>query len=173
VILIEDSVRFYSAYLPMLYTEIMLQTQSLMGDQLNQMQKLTRQHARPKILLAASYEEGLFFYQQYAEYVLGVILDAAFLRGGKVDSQAGIDFAKQVRAEHGETALLIQSSDQANEAEARAIDVAFINKNSPHCCRISRSSCRTISDLATSSSAARFERCDTASDLRSFIEALA
>ncbi|MCP4680224.1 MAG: histidine kinase [Deltaproteobacteria bacterium] len=173
IILIEDSIRFYSSYLPMLYTEIMEQTQTLMSDALNRMQKMTRQHARPKILLATSYEEGLEYYNRYQEDLLGVIVDAAFPRGGEIDSAAGLDFARMVKKEHPDRAVLVQSSDQDNEEVAKKIGAAFINKRS-------RS---LLQDLQAFVQAELgfgdfvFRRPDgsvvtTASDLRSLVEAL-
>lgn len=130
LILIEDSIRFYSAYLPMLYTEIMQQTQLLMSDGLNQMQKLLRQHARPKILLATNYEEGLRYYRKYQDHLLGIITDAAFPRKGRHDSHAGIDFARMVKEESPDRPVLIQSSDSSNKVFANQIDASFINKRS-------------------------------------------
>ncbi|MDJ0763289.1 MAG: PEP/pyruvate-binding domain-containing protein [Myxococcota bacterium] len=173
VILIEDSIRFYSAYLPMLYTEIMEQTHSLMSDGLNQMQKLVRQHARPKILLATNYKEGLEYYSRYREFLMGVIIDAAFPRDGKVDAQAGIDFATQVKKEQPDLAVLVQSSDQDNELLAHGIGAAFINKRSPSLLQDVRAFMKAelgFGDFI-------FRRPDssivtTANDLRSFVEGL-
>jgi DNA-binding NarL/FixJ family response regulator len=173
VILIEDSIRFYSSYLPMLYTEIMGQTQALMSDGLNRMQKLTRQHARPKILLATTYEEGLEYYNRYQNDLLGVIVDAAFPRGGEIDTRAGIEFARMVKEEHPDRAVLVQSSDPENEARAREIGAAFINKRSPSLLQDVRDFMQAelgFGDFV-------FRRPDgtvvtTASDLRSLVEAL-
>ncbi len=173
IILIEDSIRFYSSYLPMLYTEIMEQTQILMSDGLNRMQRLTRQHARPKILLATSYEEGLEYYNRYQEDILGVVVDAAFPRGGEVDSSAGLKFAKMVKKEHPDLAVLVQSSDQSNETRAKGIGAAFINKLSPSLLQEVRAFMQAelgFGDFV-------FRRPDgsvvtSASDLRSLVEAL-
>lgn len=130
VVLVEDSISFYSSYIPILYTEMVLQTQDLMTDGLNLMQKLIRMRARPKILLATSYEEGLALYQRYKQYVLGVIVDAEFPRGGKSDPSAGVEFAKMVKEETWDRAVLMQSSEPAHEADAASVGAHFVNKNS-------------------------------------------
>jgi DNA-binding NarL/FixJ family response regulator len=173
IILIEDSIRFYSSYLPMLYTEIMNQTQSLMSDGLNRAQRMARQQARPKVLLATSYEEGIEYYTHYQEDLIGVIVDAAFPRQGEVDSKAGIDFAKMIKSEHPDLAVLIQSSDQANEAIAKQLGAAYINKRSPSLLQDLRAFMQAelgFGDFV-------FRRSDgsvvtTASDLRSLVECL-
>ncbi len=131
IILIEDSPRFYSSYLPMLYTELVLQTQALMADGLNRTQKLVRMRARPKILLATSYEEGLEYYNRHRDNVLGVIADAGCPRDGCLDPAAGIEFVKAVREDTPDRAVLIQSSEQSNDKLAKSVGAHFINKNSP------------------------------------------
>lgn len=130
IILIEDSVRFYSAYLPLLYTEIVGQTQALMAEGVNRMQKLLRMRARPKILLATSYEEGEKIFRRCREHVLGVIVDARFPKGGRTDPAAGIDFVRMVKESDPTIPVLMQSSEAANEAVASSIGVAFIDKTS-------------------------------------------
>jgi len=131
IILIEDSVSFYSSYLPLLYTELVVQTQDLMADGINVSEKLLRMRARPKILLATSFEEGLDLYRRYREHVLGVITDVSLPRSGKVDKEAGLDFARMVREETWDRAVLIQSTDEIYRAAAGKIGAQFINKNSP------------------------------------------
>jgi len=131
IILVEDSARFYSAYLPLLYSELVRQTQSLMSDSVNTMQRLIRMRARPKLLLATSYEEGLKLYRRHQQHVLGVIVDVAFPRNGERDPQAGRDFAQMVKKEDPERPVLMQSSDASNREFAHRIDAGFIHKRSP------------------------------------------
>jgi CheY-like chemotaxis protein len=131
ILLVEDSVRFYSSYLPMLYGEVMEQTQSLMAEGVNRMQQLMRMRARPKILLATTFEHGSELYRCSREHILGVIVDARFPRGGSPDPAAGIDFARMVKEEDPHTPVLVQSTDPANERPAREIGAAFCNKRSP------------------------------------------
>jgi CheY-like chemotaxis protein len=130
ILLIEDSVQFYSAYLPILYTEIMKQTQGLMADGVNRMQKMMRMRARPKILLATTYEQGIELYKRYKDDLLGVILDAFFPRQGVVDRRAGIEFARIVKEGSPGLPLLIQSNS-ANASIANSLNVEFLDKNSP------------------------------------------
>jgi hypothetical protein len=130
ILLVEDSIQFYSSYLPMLYTEIMNQTQALMADGVNRMQRMVRMRARPKILLASTYEQGMELYERHRENLLGVILDAFFPRGGVVDRQAGIDFARIVKERTPGLPLLIQSNS-ANAAIADSLGVSFLDKHSP------------------------------------------
>ncbi|MBD3236789.1 MAG: histidine kinase [Candidatus Eisenbacteria bacterium] len=131
IILVEDSIRFYSAYLPMLYTEIVAQTQKLMAEGVNRMQQLLRMRARPKILLCDCYEEAHELYQRYRGHVLGVIADARFPREGAVDRQAGFAFGQMVKQDDPNVPVCIQSSERHNEAAAHAMGAAFIDKRSP------------------------------------------
>ena len=131
IILVEDSARFYSAYLPLLYSELVRQTQSLMSDSVNTMQRLMRMRARPKVLLATSYEEGLKLYRRHRQHVLGVIVDVAFPRHGERDLQAGRDFAQMVKKKDPARPVLMQSSDATNREFAHRINAGFIHKLSP------------------------------------------
>ncbi len=131
LILVEDNVKFYSSYLPILYTELMEHCQALMSDGLNRMQKLFRMRARPKVLLATTFEEGISLYERYQDHVIGVVVDAAFPRGGEIDPRAGIEFAKIVRERTPDRPILMQSSDEANAEPIRKIGGHFINKRSP------------------------------------------
>jgi len=131
IILIEDSVRFYSAYLPLLYTEIVKQTQALMAEGVNRMQKLMRMRARAKILLASTYEEGEAIFSKHREHVLGVIVDARFPRGGVTSGSAGVEFTRMVKASDPEIPVLMQSSEPDNAAVAAAVGADFIDKSSP------------------------------------------
>lgn len=130
IILIEDSVQFYSSYLPMLYTEILKQTRALLADDVTRAQKVMRMRARPKVLLATSYEEGARLYEQYHDDLLGVIVDAAFPIAGRVVAEAGLQFARMVRAQTPDVPLLMQSSAQHAQMAAR-VGARFIDKNSP------------------------------------------
>ena len=89
ILLIEDSVHFYSSYLPMLYTEILNQTHALTELSINRAQKVMRMRARPKVLLAKTYEEAVQLYDQYRDHLLGAIVDAAFPKAGRVAARCG------------------------------------------------------------------------------------
>jgi hypothetical protein len=131
IILVEDSVRFYSSYLPLLYTELMQQTQALMNDAVNQMQRLIRMRARPKILHARNFEEAKALFLRYSSHVLGVILDVRFDRAGIEDPQAGIAMATEILRRDPECPILFQSSEEENRELAVGMGASFINKGSP------------------------------------------
>ncbi|MCK5132230.1 MAG: histidine kinase [Candidatus Sabulitectum sp.] len=130
IILVEDSTRFCSSYLPMLYTELMKQTQALMSEGVNQIQKLMRMRARPKILHARNYEDGIHLYKTFQDHVLGIILDAGFEKDGKECPEAGIQLARKIRAHDSECPILFQSAEESNRKKALDLKAAFINKNS-------------------------------------------
>ena len=131
IIVVEDSVRFYSSYLPLLYTEIMQQTQALLAEGVNRMQKLMRMRARPKILLATTYEEGTALFERYRQHVLGVVVDARFPRGGRSDPEAGLAFTRAVKDADPGIPVLMQSSEPEYAARAQALGAAFLLKTSP------------------------------------------
>lgn len=130
IILVEDSVRFYSSYLPNIYKIIFKQSKSFMTEGLNEHQKMLRMRGRPKILLATTYEEAIELYKKYKQNILGIISDISYTREGKTDPQAGIRLCKVVKKNDKYMPLLLQSSDAGNEEIAKEIRVGFINKNS-------------------------------------------
>lgn len=131
IILIEDNVRYYSSFLPIIYTEILNQSQRLISEGINLSHKYLRMRARPKILLCSNYEEAWDYFQKYEDYILGVISDIDFQRGGVQDPQAGLAFARTVKLRHHDIPVLLQSTTPQYEAEARAIGASFILKDSP------------------------------------------
>jgi len=131
ILLIEDSVRFYSIYLPMLYTELVNQTQNLMDEGINLSHRLLRMRARPKILLATSFEEAWGWYERYQDSLLGVISDGRFPWEGKAVESAGVSFLRQVKARDAHLPTVLQSTNPDLQGEAEAAGAGFINKNSP------------------------------------------
>ena len=131
IILVENSVRFYSAFLPLIYAEILRQTSDVMLESINSANRLLRMRARPKILLAENYEEALALFKKYKKYLLGVISDVQFSRGGKNDESAGIHLVAAIRREASDLPVLLQSSDDAMAARAEAQNASFLNKKSP------------------------------------------
>ena len=130
ILLIEDSVRFYSAYLPLIYSELMKQTSLLIAEGVNLSHKMLRMRARPKILMASTYEEAMDLYQRYRSNLLGLITDVQFPREGKLDPEAGIKFASMVKKDSWDMPVLLQSRDSAAAGRAREIGVSFLNKRS-------------------------------------------
>lgn len=131
ILLVEDDVRFYSSYLPILYSEILHQSQQLISEGVNLTHKLLRMRARPKILLCTSYEEAWAYYEKYEEFILGIISDINFKRNGVKDPEAGFDFARRVREAHEDIPILLQSSNPAFAERARDIGASFMLKTSP------------------------------------------
>lgn len=131
IILLEDSVNFYSSYLPIIYTEIFHQSRRLISEGVNLTHKFLRLRARPKILLCTTYEEGWASFERYREHVLGIISDINFMHNGEKDPEAGLTFAQKVKAQHGDIPILLQSSSQEFAGRARAIGAGFLLKTSP------------------------------------------
>lgn len=130
ILLIEDSVRFYSAYLPLIYSELMKQTRLLIAEGVNLTHKMLRMRARPKILMASNYEEAMELYQRYRSNLLGLITDAQFPREGKLDPEAGIKFATMVKKDSWDMPVLLQSRDDSMAPRAKEIGAWFLNKRS-------------------------------------------
>ncbi len=130
IILVEDSVRFYSSYLPNIYKIIMSQSVRFMTEGLNDHQKMMRMRGRAKILLATTYEEASELYEKYSHNIHGVITDMTYTHNGVIEKFAGLNFARRIKKDNKYTPILIQSSDAKNEKYAKDIRVGFINKNS-------------------------------------------
>ncbi|MFQ5631399.1 MAG: PEP/pyruvate-binding domain-containing protein, partial [bacterium] len=130
IILIEDSVRYYSSFLPIIYTEIFKQSQRLISEGLNFQHRFLRQRARPKILLCTNYDEAWDYFSKYKDFILGVISDIDFKRNGKPDPLAGIKFARRVKSQHADIPILLQSKSPDNEEKAHKVGASFTLKNS-------------------------------------------
>ncbi len=130
ILLVEDSIRFYSSYLPIIYTIILKQSHEFMSEGLNEHHKMLRLRARPKILLARNYEEASRLYNKYKRNLLGVISDVSYSRNGKMDKQAGFRLTKHIKSDDIYMPVLLQSSDISNKEKAKELRVGFINKNS-------------------------------------------
>ena len=131
IILVEDSPIYYSSFLPILYKEIVMQTQAVMEESLNDEHRILSMRARPKILLAENYEEAEKLCRQFKPYLLSVFSDVRFPRKGKMDDQAGFDLLSMIKKEIPDIPLLNLSSEEANRKKAEKIPAVFLNKNSP------------------------------------------
>ncbi|MBI5527866.1 MAG: histidine kinase [Deltaproteobacteria bacterium] len=130
IILVEDSIRYYSSYLPMFYSELFKQSQKVIEEGPSTSQKLMRMRARPKILLANTFEQAIVFFETYRKDVLGVISDIRFPRDGALDVGAGIELVRRVRAARPDLPVLLQSSQPENAQNAHAVGASFLWKNS-------------------------------------------
>ena len=127
----EDSPVYISTVLPVLYRELVGQTQALLHEGLNEEHRLLTMRARPKILVARNFEEAISLYQKYEPYVLGVISDVRFPRNGKLDHDAGVNFLSKIKKERFDIPLLLTSSESSNAEKAASIPAVFVDKNSP------------------------------------------
>lgn len=130
IILVEDSIRFYSSFLGMLYSELMQQSSSLYKEGVNRLHKLLNMRSRPKILLARNYEQATELFRKYKKNVLAVISDIRFYRKGKRDRTAGLKLTEMIRKESENIPLLLHSSQQEHEEDAKKLGAIFLNKNS-------------------------------------------
>ena len=130
VIVIEDSVKYYSAILPIIYTEILKQSQRLISEGINLTHKFLRMRARPKILLCTTYEGAWEYYDKYRDFMLGIISDVDFPRDGKLDPAAGLDFARKVKADQPDLPVLLLSTNDEYRPQAHALGVSFVFKDS-------------------------------------------
>lgn len=131
VILIEDNVRYYSSFLPIIYTELLKQSRRLISEGISLSHKFSRMRARPKILLCSTYEEAWEYFEKYEECILGVISDVDFTRDGRDDPRAGLEFARNVKGRHDDIPILLQSTIPDHEIEAEKIGCSYLVKDSP------------------------------------------
>ena len=131
IILVENSIRFYSSYLPILYTAIIQQTRSSMSEGLNPWATALRMRGRPKILLAQNYEEALELYGTFRNNLLGIITDISFDREGQTDHEAGLRLCRHVRESNADLPILLQSTKDDYSQAALKEHSSFIWKLSP------------------------------------------
>ncbi len=130
IILVEDSVRYYSSFLPAIYKIVFKQSKSFMQEGLNEHRKMLRMRGRPKILLATNYEAAIDLFNKYRESTLGIISDISYKRQGKKDQIAGLKFCKTVREVDPYVPFLLQSSELSNQAPATELNASFLHKYS-------------------------------------------
>ena len=131
IILVEDNVRYYSSFLPVMYSELLHHSQRVITEGLNLSQKILRMRARPKILLCTTWEEAEQAFERYADEVLGIISDVEFPRAGEKIPRAGAEFARHVRAATPDVPIILHSSRPENEALAYSVGADFLLKGSP------------------------------------------
>lgn len=130
ILLVEDSLKFYSRYIPLIYKVILKQTQAFMSEGLNEHRKMLLMRGRPKILLATTYEGGINYFKEYRDNLLGVISDVNYLKDGKRNPNAGFIFLDYVRSFKRYFPFLIQSSDINNEKRTLELKGKFLHKHS-------------------------------------------
>lgn len=135
ILLVEDSVRYYSTYLPLLYKLVLQQNSIAIRDALNEKQQLLRKRARPKMLMATCYDEAVELYKKYGKNIIGVISDIGFVlhKGDPSSSEkldAGVDLCKLIREDNPTMPFLMQSSQESMRSIARQLKVGFVIKTS-------------------------------------------
>ncbi len=131
IILVEDNIRFYSSYLPLIYTEVLTQSQDLITDGINLTHKFLRMRARPKILLCSNYEDAWKYFKKYEQYILGIISDIDFNRNGIRDPKAGLKLTKRIKNKYPDIPILLQSNNEKNRQKAYNLEAGFLLKKSP------------------------------------------
>lgn len=133
ILLVENSARYYSRYLPILYTEVMSQTQKLIQSEPSDsdMSLVMKIRIRPKVILVSTFEEAVEIIDRYKDNLIGVISDVRYKRNGIEDENAGIELIKYAGRTDDKIPCLLQSRDMENEAKAKELGAVFIDKNSP------------------------------------------
>ncbi len=130
IIMVEDSPYHFSAFLPVLYKQIVAQTQAVIDESLNEDHRLLQMRGRPKVLVAQNYEEAWSLYRKYKPYLLSVFSDMRFPKNGKPETEAGYDLLKKIKGENPNLPLLALSTENQLKEKITAIPAVFINKNS-------------------------------------------
>lgn len=129
ILLVEDSINFYSSYLPLLYAEIMKQTQLLIDTEMNDMNKRLRMRARPKVLLANNYEDAIEIYSKYKEFIVCLISDIDFPKLNDDYLGAGLKLLNEIRHLNADLPILMQSANQDYQKEVLKKNASFIRKH--------------------------------------------
>ncbi len=130
ILLVEDSVRFYSSALPHLYKFVLEQSQEFSKEALNAHLQKLRMRGRPKIKLARTYEEAVRIFEQYQNNILGIVSDMSFMHNGEKDPYAGYKFGQYVRKTGKIVPFILESSETKNVIYANELGASFIDKNS-------------------------------------------
>jgi CheY-like chemotaxis protein len=131
MLVVEDNIRYYSSFLPVIYTELISQARRLISEGLNVAHKLVRIRARPKILLASDFESGAALALRYRQNLLGVVLDVEFPRRGQVMPEAGFELARLIRSVVPDVPIVLQSGRPEFMDKAYAEEFSFLQKRSP------------------------------------------
>ncbi|MDO8803390.1 MAG: PEP/pyruvate-binding domain-containing protein [Elusimicrobiota bacterium] len=128
VLLVEDNIKFYSSYLPVIYTELLKQTQIVMTEELNPAKKILRLRARPKVLFCTNYEEAWAIYDKYKTNLLGVITDIEYPMSEASDQEAGLTLTLRIKADNPDMPVLLQSFNSKFAAAAGMMGATFMHK---------------------------------------------
>lgn len=130
ILVVEDSVRFYSSVLPQIYKNLLKQSYESSTEALNEHEQMLRMRGRPKVMLARNFEEAMEIYSRYGNNLLGVISDVSFDRGGEKDRSAGFALVDELRRDNPYLPIILESSEAENRSRALGAGCVFIDKNS-------------------------------------------
>ena len=131
ILLIEDSAFYYSRFLPILYSVVFGQSQKMVEEAGNdELDKLSKIRSRPKVMLATNYEEAVYIFNKYKDFLLCVLSDIEFEREGTLDKTAGLKFIKYAKSQRRDLPVVLQSSESQSASKAFKLNAGFINKNS-------------------------------------------
>ncbi len=130
ILLVEDSIRYYSSYLPNMYKIVFKQSKSFMQEGLNEHKKMLRMRGRPKVILATNYNQATEFYNKYRENLLGIVSDISYKKDGQKNTEAGLIFCRMVREKDPLMPFLLQSSELQNQSKAQDLRASFVHKYS-------------------------------------------
>lgn len=131
LLVVEDNIRYYSSFLPVIYTELIKQSRRVIHEGINVAHKLVRMQARPKILLSSNFEEAAELVQNYRDYIFGLVSDVEFPWDGKLNSEAGFELARQMRSLVPDVPVVLQTSRTEFRPRALAEGYSFLRKRSP------------------------------------------
>jgi CheY-like chemotaxis protein len=131
LLVVEDNIRYYSSFLPVIYTELIKQSRRVIQEGINVAHKLVRMQARPKILLSSTFEDASQLVQQYREYIFGVVSDVEFPWDGKLSPEAGFELARMVKSLTPDVPVVLQTSRTEFRPRAHAEGYSFLRKRSP------------------------------------------
>jgi len=131
LLVVEDNIRYYSSFLPVIYTEIIKQSRRVIQEGINVAHKLVRMQARPKILLSSNFEEAAQLVQEYRDYIFGLVSDVEFPWDGKLSPEAGFELARMVKSLTPDVPVVLQTSRTEFRPRAHAEGYSFLRKRSP------------------------------------------
>ncbi|HXJ41681.1 MAG TPA: PEP/pyruvate-binding domain-containing protein, partial [Bryobacteraceae bacterium] len=131
LLVVEDNIRYYSSFLPVIYTELIKQSRRVIQEGINVAHKLVRMQARPKILLSSNFEDAAELVQKYRDYIFGIVSDVEFPWEGKLSPEAGFELARMVKSLTPDVPVVLQTSRTEFKPRAHAEGYSFLRKRSP------------------------------------------
>jgi hypothetical protein len=131
LLVVEDNIRYYSAFLPVIYTELIKQSRRVIQEGINVAHKLVRMQARPKILLSSNFEDAARLVQEYRNYLFGLVSDVEFPWEGKLSPEAGFELARMVKSLVPDVPVVLQTGRTEFRPRAHAAGYSFLRKRSP------------------------------------------